>query len=151
MTVTPHHRLVTALIGVLLIAPGAVATAQVVTPSASVLQAELLRRVNAGEPVRGLFVPGARVPDLSSWRSIALLDDDSATQLSPTSGATTAHVRLRVQVGRQLPLTADCPVVDALLSADGTMRVWDEKGWLEADYQRTTYGWRIASLTYQAD
>ena len=137
--------------GAVLVLVASVAAAQALMPSASILQAEFLRRINAAEEVKGLFGLGTKVADFSSWRSVALLDDKSAIPLSPMSGADTEHVRLRVQVGRQLPLSADCPVVDALLSADGTMRVWNEKGWLEATYQRTARGWRIASMAYRAD
>ncbi len=124
---------------------------QVLEPSAAILQAQFLHRINAAEEVRGLFEPGAGVPDFSSWRSVAVLDDKSAIPLPVASGSDTVRVRLRVQVGRQLPLSADCPVVDALLSADGTMRVWDEKGWLEATYQRGSTGWRITDFSYRPD
>ena len=131
--------------------PGQAIPAQAGMPSAAALQRELIRRINAAEPVSGLFLPLAAVPDVASWRSIALLQDKSATPLSPAQGGDTARVRLRVKMGRQLPLTADCPVVDALLSADGNMRVWDETGWMQATYRRSGRSWRIASLVYSPD
>jgi hypothetical protein len=151
MTAGIARRLAPLLCGALLLSVGSPVAAQAGTPSAAVLQAEFLRRVNAAEPVRGLFVPGAKVPDLSSWRSIALLDDKAGTSLPQVIEADAVHVRLRVQVGRQLSLHNECPVVDALLRVDGTMHIWDEKGWLEATYRRSAGGWRIASLDYQAD
>jgi hypothetical protein len=123
-----------------------------ISSSASALQTEFIRRVNAAEPVSALLLAAAAAPDVSGWRSIALLHEESSLPSPKAGDAASVQTKLRVKLRRQTQVRSECPVVDSLLVDTGDdLYVWDELGWLEASYERTAAGWRIARLTYLPD
>lgn len=109
------------------------------------LQTELVRRVNAQEPVNGLFANSAAATAAAGWRQLLLQGAASSVQRQGELLHTQVPVRLRTET----PLTADCPVVEMVLQPGDRVLVWQEQGLLDADYVRTPAGWRIASLQFR--
>jgi hypothetical protein len=150
-----HNRTVAAVCAALLlwpVGPPLAAQPGSLPTSVTALQAEFLRRVNMAEPVFSLFDSRARVPDVSGWRSITLLEPETAMQAGQMLDTDNARTRLHARVRRQAPFTSDCPVVDELLIETGeNMWVWDELGWIEITYRRAEAGWRIAGVDYRPE